>query len=151
MYIAILSTLESVFKSQYIAEMLKSSATDDSRLKDICDGSLFKTQPLFSTEKDTMQIQMFFDDFEVANPLGSKRGIHRLGAIYFTLRNFSPKWNSFLANIHLCALFHSQDLKRYGFSDILAPIVQDIKVLESGGCVRGSVVQVTGDNLGLHS
>lgn len=102
---------------------------------------------------------MFYDDFEVANPLGSKRGIHKLGAVYFTLRNFSPKWNSFLANIHLCALFHAQDLKRYGFSEILVPIVRDIKVLESdgieiplfGGYVRGSVVQVTGDNLGLHS
>lgn len=71
---------------------------------------------------------MFYDDFEVANPLGSKRGIQKLGAIYFTLRNFSPKWNSCLANIHLCALFHAQDLKRYGFSEVLAPVVRDIKV-----------------------
>lgn len=52
-----------------------------------------------------------------------------------------------------------QDLKRYGFCEILAPVVRDIKVLENdgidiplyGGGVRGSVVQVTGDNLGLHS
>lgn len=159
MYVPILSTLEMIFKSQYIAEMLKRSDTDDSSLRDICDGSLFKTHPLFSTEKHTVQIQMFYDDFEVANPLGSKRGIHKLGAIYFTLRNISPKWNSMLANIHLCALFHAQDLKRYGFSEILAPVVRDIKALENdgidiplyGGRVRGSVVQVTGDNLGLHS
>lgn len=159
MYVPILSTLESIFKSKYVAEMLKKSDTDDSRLRDICDGSFFKTHPLFSTEKQTVQIQMFYDDFEVANPLGSKRGIHKLGAIYFTLRNFSPKWNSFLANIHLCALFHAQDLKRYGFSEVLAPVVRDIKVLEKdgieiplyGGRVRGSVVQVTGDNLGIHS
>ncbi len=128
-------------------------------LRDICNGSLFKTHPLFSTEKHTVQIQMFYDDFEVVNPLGSKRGIHKLVAIYFTLRNISPKWNSMLANIHLCALFHAQDLKRYGFSEILAPVVRDIKVFENdgtdiplyGGRVRGSVVQVTGDNLGLHS
>lgn len=159
MYIPILSTLQSIFKSQYVAEMLQSSATSDSRLRDICDGSFFKSHPLFSTEKQTIQIQMFYDDFEVANPLGPKRGIHKLGGVYFTLRNFSPKWNSFLANIHLCALFHTQDVKRYGFSEIFAPIVRDIKVLESDGIeiplyngyVRGTVVQVTGDNLGLHS
>ncbi|XP_041825358.1 uncharacterized protein LOC121629700 [Melanotaenia boesemani] len=158
MYVPILSTLESIFKSPYTAEML-CSATDDSRLRNICDGSLFKTHLLFSTEKHTVQIQMFYDDFEVANSLGSKRGIHKLGALYFTLRNFSPKWNSLLANIHLCALFHAQDLKRYGFSEILAPIVRDIKLLETDGIeipiysgrVRGSLVQVTGDNLGLHS
>ncbi|XP_045065672.1 uncharacterized protein LOC123482381 [Coregonus clupeaformis] len=159
MYIPILSTLQSIFKSQYFAEMLQSSATSNSRLRDICDGSFFKSHPLFSTEKQTIQVQMFYDDFEVANPLGSKRGIHKLGGVYFTLRNFSPKWNYFLANIHLCTLFHTQDVKRYGFSDIFAPIVRDIKVLESDGIeiplysgyVRGTVVQVTGDNLGLHS
>lgn len=95
MYVLILSTLESIFKSQHVGEMLKKSDTCDSRLRDICDGSLLKTHPLFSTEKHTVQIQMFYDDFEVANPLGSKRDIHKLGAVYFTLRNFSPKWNSF--------------------------------------------------------
>lgn len=159
MYVPILSTLESIFKSQYSAEMLKSSTFDDSTLKDIYDGSFFKGHPLFSTEKHSVLIQMFYDDFEVANPLGSKRGIYKLGAIYFTLRNFSPKWNSLLANIHLCALFHAQDVKRYGFSEILAPIVRDIRVLETDGIfiplygcqVHGSIVQVTGDNLGLHS
>lgn len=83
MYVPILSTLESIFKSEYTAEMLKSSATNDSRLRDICDGSLFQTHPLFSTEKRTVQIQMFYD--EVSNPLGSKTGIHKLGAIYFSL------------------------------------------------------------------
>ncbi|KAG7479867.1 hypothetical protein JOB18_037077 [Solea senegalensis] len=72
MYVPILSTLESIFKIQYVAEMLKSSDTDDSILRDIHDGSFFKTHPLFSTEKHTVQIQMFYDDFEVANPLSSK-------------------------------------------------------------------------------
>lgn len=86
----------------------------------------------------------FFDEFETSNPLGSKRGIHKLGAIYFTLRNFPPKFNSSLANIH--------------FDAILEPIVSDLKVLETDGfkdplsrnLVHGSVVQVTGDNLGIH-
>ena len=61
----------------------------------------------------------FFDEFETANPLGSKKGIHKLGGIYFTLRNFPPKLNSCLINIHLYALFHAQDIKKYGFDTIL--------------------------------
>lgn len=101
---------------------------------------------------------MFYDDFETANPLGSKRGIYKLGGIYFTIRNFSPKFNSSLTNIHLCALFHSQDIKTYGFDAILKPLVQDLKALETEGIeiptapgrVRGSIVQVVGDNLGLN-
>lgn len=159
MYVPILLTLKSIFKSEHAREMLKSPNYSDSKLRDICDGSFFNTHPLFSSERHTIQIQMFYDDFEIANPLGSKRGVHKMGGIYFTLRNFSPKWNSILANIHLCALFHAEDIKHYSFSAILDPIVRDLKQLESngidiplyGGCVRGSVIQVTGDNLGLHS
>lgn len=53
--------------------------------------------------------------------------------MYFILRNLSPKVNSALTNIHLLALFHTQDVKRYGFSAILEPIVRNIKILESSG------------------
>ena len=34
----------------------------------------FKEIPLL--EKDALQILMFYDDFEAANPLGSKKGIY---------------------------------------------------------------------------
>lgn len=105
-----------------------------------------------------MQLQSFFDEFETANPLGSKKGIHKLGGIYFTLRNFPPKLNSSLINIHLVALFHAQDIKMYGFDTILEPIINDFKVLETDGvkvplfknALYGSIVQVTGNNLGIH-
>lgn len=63
-----------------------------------------------------------------------------------------------LLNIHLVALFHAQDIKTYEFSEILDPIVHDIKALETKGIwvplyeenVYGTIVQVTGDNLGPH-
>ena len=117
-----------------------------------------KTHPLFSNENYALQIQLFYDDFETANPLGSKKGVHKLLGIYFTLRNFRPKLNSSLDNIHLCALFHAQDIKTCGFDTILQPIISDLKVLETDGIkvpmfknpVHGSIAQVTGDNLGIH-
>ena len=68
------------------------------------------------------------------------------------------KYNSALHDIHLVSLFHAQDIKTHGFSKILDPVVQDVKILERDGVrvplydelVYGTVVQVTGDNLGLH-
>ena len=101
-----------------------------------------------------MQIQLFYEDFETENPLGSKKGIHKLGAIYF---KFSPNLSA-LINMNLCALFHAQDIKRYGFILTLKPLVNDIKVLEtevlnismSESVIHGTIVQVTGDNLGSH-
>lgn len=85
--------------------------------------------------------------------------MHKLGCVYFVLRNLSPKLNSVLMNIHLVALFHSEDLKKYGFEPILKPLIDDLKILETEGIqlpfsatpVKGSVIQVTGDNLALHA
>lgn len=93
----------------------------------ICDGSYFKSNDFFSQQKCALQIQLYYDDFETVNPLGSEKGIHKLGCIYFTLRNLPPKCNSVLMNIHVVAFFHSQDLKKYGFDEILKPLIDDVK------------------------
>lgn len=159
-YIPILETLKTFFLNPNLSAIFNLQHTHKEGLYlDITDASYLKDNPLFSEKKDALQIQLFYDDFETANPLGSKKGIHKLGAIYFTLRNFPPVYNSSLSNIYLCALFHAQDIKRYGFNSILEPLVFDLKILESEGLkvpksdhvLYGSIVQVTGDNLGLHS
>lgn len=159
-YIPILETLKTILKNPQLTHLFKPRhISKEGIYVDLSDAAHFKSSPLFSTEKDALQIQLFYDDFETANPLGSKKGIHKLGAIYFSLRNFPPVFNSSLVNIHLCALFHAQDVKRYGFNSIIEPLVNDLKVLEiegvknpvSGRCIKGTIVQVTGDNLGLHS
>ena len=158
-YVPILETLQSILRNPHLSDMFMSSHNPkDGVYFDINDGLHMKRHPLFSQKKNALQIQLFFDEFETANPLGSKKGIHKLGGIYFTLRNFPPKLNSCLINIHLCALFHAQDIKTYGFDTILEPIINDLKVLETDGikvplfkdAVHGSIVQVTGDNLGIH-
>jgi hypothetical protein len=33
-------------------------------------------------------IQLYYDDFETANPLGSKSGLHKLGGFYFTVDEY---------------------------------------------------------------
>lgn len=62
-------------------------------------------------------------------------------------------------NIHLVSLFHAQDAKKCGIDEILQPLVKDLKILETSGVVgpfsevsvRGTLAQITGDNLGIHS
>ncbi|KAK0134446.1 hypothetical protein N1851_029941 [Merluccius polli] len=157
-YVPLLLTLQSVFKQSSIIDMFTSVQSSSNLYSDLRDGAYFMKHPLFSKDIPSLQIQLFYDDFEPCNPLGSKKGAHKLGAIYFTLRNFPPRYNSCLANIHLCMLFHTQDIKKYGFATILEPLVNDLKILETdgidipglGGLINGSIFQVTGDNLGLH-
>ena len=69
-----------------------------------------KSHPLFSSNTFALQIQLYYDDFECANPLGSKKGIHRFGCLYFILRNLPPRVNSTLLYIYLVSLFHAQDI-----------------------------------------
>ncbi len=126
--------------------------------KDFSDGSYCRGHPLFS-KHSSLQIQLYYDDFETCNPLGSKHGIHKIGCLYFILRNLPPKFNSAVLNIHLVSLFHSQDVKKYGFDAILAPLINDVKILENEGIylpissekVYGSICQVVGDNLAMHA
>lgn len=143
MYVPILGSLSSMFSNSELCNSFQEvKPHQEGFYRDISDGSYFKNHRLFS------QIQLYYDDFETANPLGSKKGVHKLGCVYFVLRNLSPKLNSVLMNIHLVALFHSEDLKKYGFEPILKPLIDDLKTLETEGIhlpfsatpVKGSVI-----------
>ncbi len=50
-------------------------------MRDYCDSENFKSHPLFSVKRGAIQIFLYYDDVEVVNPLGSKRGIHKLGKL----------------------------------------------------------------------
>lgn len=104
-----------------------------------------------------MQIQIYQDDFEPCNPLGSKATIHKLCGVYFCIRNMPN--NSKLNSIYLIALRNSDDLKtkETDLNDIWRLVVEEIKYLETIGiCVRdglnlkGTLAMVCGDNLGLN-
>lgn len=162
-YISILSTLGLVLGEEHVRHEIEigHSSTNDT-MHDICDGQQYKNHPLFSNNPQAIQICLYFDEFEVVNPLGSKRGIHKVGAFYINFKNLPPKWNSSLDNIHLLALCNCLDIKKYGFDSILAPFVADLRKLESEEgaeivlpdnsvrVVRGTLSQVCGDNLGLN-
>lgn len=158
-YVPLFKTLEFIFKNAEVCGKLNKASTLDDFYKDFCDGKYYKQHPLFFKCKGALEIQVYYDDFETSNPLGSKQGIHKLGCLYFTLRNLSPSLNSSLMNIHLISLFHSQDAKKYGIDKILAPFIDDVKVLEQSGMdvsfteqpLYGTIAQITGDNLGLNS
>lgn len=122
---------------------------------------LKKKNELFSSHPKAIQLQLFYDDFETVNPLGSKTAVHKLGGIYFTLRNLPVHLNSLLENIHLVALFHVADIKQVGINEVLKPIIHDIQILETEGIpvdflpdakvLLGTVVSISCDNLGANT
>ena len=40
-----------------------------------------RNHPLVKKNQETLQLAFYFDDLEVANPLGSKRGKYKLGKV----------------------------------------------------------------------
>ena len=51
----------------------------DGLLGDFCDGSLFRSHPLFQNSTEALQIITYFDEVEVCDPLASHSGVHKLG------------------------------------------------------------------------
>jgi len=160
-YVPLLQLIELILSDNSIfRETVRNRVSGDGLMRDFCDGSIFKTNPLFVEDKTALQLCLYFDECEVVNPLGSRRGIHKIGFIYMSLRNLQPMFNSRLNNIHIVAAFNSLDRSKYGFDKILDPLVRDIQQLEQGvdlklrdGRIlhkRGTLVYVAGDNLGLN-
>ena len=161
-YIPIIDTIRFLFSSEKMQSLyMESNKSIDGQMRDYSDGAQFATHPLYSRYPDALQIQLYFDDVETTNPLGSKTKIHKMGAVYFSLRNLPAEYNSSLANIHLCLLFNSIDKETYGFTKILQPLLDDIKYLESHGIavdikgqthlLYGTICLLTADNLACHS
>ena len=63
------------------------TAASNECLKDYCDGQLYKDHPLFGNDNHALQLLIYFDEVEVANPLGSYKGHHKLGT-YLCINNY---------------------------------------------------------------
>ena len=86
-----------------------------------------------SKEKRDIKLLLYYDDFQVANPLGPHASKMKIGALYFTIANFTASNRAKVRNIYLAALFHSSYVKRYGWRKILKPLIDDLKSLETQG------------------
>ena len=114
-------------------------------LQDVWDGEYVKT--CLSTN-DHLLLSFYYDELEVANPLGSRRGKHKLGKqlfssllltlfpiyylsamFYWMLLNIHPAHRSSLRSIQLLAVGKCTDVKHYGIDAFLRPAIDDMKTL----------------------
>ena len=55
--------------------------TSSDVLSDFCDGSHFKSHPMFGTHEKALKKFFYYDDIEMCNPLGSHTKKHKLGKL----------------------------------------------------------------------
>ena len=58
---------------------MNSHSLPGNMLGDYCDGELFLSSELFQQDPCALQIQLYYDEVEVCNPIGSKSKKHKLG------------------------------------------------------------------------
>ena len=72
------------------------------------------------------------DDVELANPLGSKKGKHKVSVFYWILMNLPPRFRSSLRSIQLLGIVSSDLLKQRGVDTFLRPFLEDMILLRKG-------------------
>ena len=82
-------------------------------LNDFCDGEFIKNHPLVTKNPETLILAFYFADLETANPLGSRRGKHKLGELFevnlpcysWHFLYFDIPLISLLMGVSICAMF----------------------------------------------
>ena len=160
-YVSLLDTLKLLLTNKEIQNEVTSPHHSSTKLEDFCDGSLFKTHPLFSWDPLALQIIGYYDELEVVNPIGSYVKKHKLGCLFFTLANIRPQFCSTLKSIFVVCVGRYEDISSYGLDAFLEPFVDDLKTLyfdgvtaEIGGKVctfYGGLLAFLADNLAAHA
>lgn len=158
-YIPILKSLTAFLKNDSVLSQLNESlAITSGVLIDHKNAYCFLNHPFWKSQKLALQIILYTDSFEIANPLGSAKNQHKILSVYYSLGNLYPYNQSKVNALQLVLLCKEEDYKTFGQSKVLDPLIQDLKILESEGInvpnfgiIKGSILFVAGDNLGSHN
>ena len=164
MHVPILKTLQAMLKfDDVLGEIFEGHKhQSDDKIADFCDSSNFKKNLLFSEHPESLQIQLYYiyDEFTVANPLGTHVQMLKFSAVYFVLGNLHPMHRSVLRIMQLATLCPSMYVKKYSLDDVLVPLVEDLKTPEQDGItfekdgvqhtICGTFSFLSADNLGAH-
>lgn len=163
-YVSVLKTLQQILNSDailaktvHLRERYQSSESGKTVYSCPFDGEFFRNNTLLSADC-AISLNLYGDEYEVCNPIGTSRRKHKICGFYWTLGNLIPGCQSSLSSIYLALLVKSDDLKAYGYETVLEPLISDLISLEEHGvflpklgkCVRGTIQCVIADNLGAH-
>jgi len=161
-YVPIIDFLLMVLRNTEIRNAIEAEKeSSNGILASFVDGQHFKNHPFFQKYKHAIRIQLYYDELEITNPLGSKTCIRKLGDFYYTIQNLPCNMNSELNSIHVLLLCCHVDIKKYTMNKILGPFLKDLAKLESDEGVpiflgeekytlRASIAAFCGHGLAIH-
>lgn len=112
-------------------------------------------------DKTVLPLVLYFDDVEINNPLGSHKGIHKIGVVYSSILGLPHEFLSALKNIFLVQINNYQDHKVVGNKRIFQHVINIIIDLQENGItisIDGKqqkiffvLAFIVGDNLDLNT
>lgn len=93
---------------QYVLER---AAFNSDQYTSYCSAEIFRQNELFSSEKVSLQIGLYHDEFEVANPLGTSKGVYKLSVFYWTVGNLPQDLKSSIDHIQLAVFLQIEYCK----------------------------------------
>lgn len=95
MYVPILTSLQLLLQKPDVLEKVKETTPHlPGQYLSYRDGSYYKENQLLSDEGQNLSIILYVDDFEITNPLGTSKKMHKICAVYWTLANIPAKYRS---------------------------------------------------------
>lgn len=77
-YVSLSDTIQKLFQNETFKKIYFShNNNSEEYLRNFNDGSNFQNSKFFQNNPNALQIQIFIDNFEVVNALGSKKSMHK--------------------------------------------------------------------------
>lgn len=152
-----------VSQQSVAATLKRDSCSDDSHMESITDGELFRSDVFFLNNPSALFIQLYVDEVELCNPIGAKKGRHKVTAVYYIIGNLNSKYRSQERFIHLAILAKHSIIKKHDgdYSSIMKPLLYDPTVLQDTGIkldvdgpeviLKGKLFSISADNLSAHA
>lgn len=140
-HVPILEMIQKIFNHTDILEKIKESKVAQSgHYVHHKDGMYFKENTFLSS--DELKLALILYDFEIANPLGTSRKIHKICSVYWMLADLPSKYRSALHAIQLAALCKVADIQAFGYEKALGPLLRNFRTLEQDGIFIESIGKV---------
>lgn len=161
-YVSIIDMLKAVLSRTDVQKQIQKNEHSHHHpnvLYDTCDGEY---SSFVGCPSILIKLHMYVDEFEICNPIGSKRGDYKLTGVYFSIGNLPKIYRNKEDTIFLCLLVRHKLLKSHDptYHKLFAPLVADLQTLKNGieydtGFKKlkfTAVLElVLGDNLSSHS
>lgn len=145
-----------------IVDFVKSKECENESISNIIQSPLWRKLLSVEDMNDStlyLPLNLFFDDFEPQNVIGSHSGAYKIGSSYMGLPCLPDDMVSKLDFIFPVCQFFSEDRNFYGNQNVFKPVIEMLNELYLTGInvnygkirkVRFIVTLILGDNLGLN-